>query len=179
MRRLGVEDCWAAHYAPDYLVQSKHLLGGKSAEGTKSDLCFANCHCWRQETVVEHFLQSNMCFFIVFLARSFGSGSERLYVTNKEVGNFAALGNICAQAGGRIPSPQLQNENKAFASVLERHNKGAYLVVHDSEKFTNWAAGEPNTAGGTKECVVADAQGTWHSGSCEEDLLVVCEFSFI
>ncbi|ETE67212.1 hypothetical protein L345_06998, partial [Ophiophagus hannah] len=113
-----------------------------------------------------------MCFFIVFLARSFGSGSQRLYVTNKQVGNFGAVRNICAQAGGRIPSPQLQNENKAFASVLERHNQRAYLVVHDSAKFTNWAEGEPNNAGGTKECVVADAQGAWRSGSCEENLLV-------
>uniref|UniRef100_A0A0B8RQQ0 Phospholipase A2 inhibitor n=1 Tax=Philothamnus irregularis TaxID=1899461 RepID=A0A0B8RQQ0_9SAUR len=118
-------------------------------------------------------------FLTVHRARSFGSGSERLYVTNKEVGTFEALGNICNQAGGRIPSPQLVNENKAFASVLERHNKAAYLVVHNSAKFSSWAAGEPNNADGNKSCVKADAQGAWHAASCDENLLVVCEFSFI
>ncbi|XP_058045172.1 phospholipase A2 inhibitor alpha-like protein [Ahaetulla prasina] len=118
-------------------------------------------------------------FLTVHRARSFGSGSERLYVTNKQVGNFEDLGNICVQAGGRIPSPQLPNENKAFASVLERHNKEAYLVVHNSATFTNWAAGEPNNEDGNKPCVKADAQGAWRSVSCDEELLVVCEFSFI
>ncbi|XP_032088135.1 PLIalpha-like protein [Thamnophis elegans] len=118
-------------------------------------------------------------FFTVHRARSFGSGSERLYVTNKKVGKFGELGNICTQAGGRIPSPQLLNENKAFASVLERRNKEAYLEVRNSATFTNWAEGEPNNADGSKACIKADAQGAWHSASCEEDLLVVCEFSFI
>ncbi|XP_070801739.1 phospholipase A2 inhibitor alpha-like protein [Pituophis catenifer annectens] len=118
-------------------------------------------------------------FLSVHRARSFGSGSERLYVTNKQFGNFEAVRNTCVRAGGRIPSPQLLNENKAFASVLERNNKAAYLVVQNPAKFTNWAAGEPNNANGNKLCVKADTQGAWHSASCDEDLLVVCEFSFI
>nr|B1A4P6.1 RecName: Full=Phospholipase A2 inhibitor clone 03/12; Short=alpha-PLI; Flags: Precursor [Bothrops moojeni]ABZ82337.1 alpha-phospholipase A2 inhibitor precursor [Bothrops moojeni]ABZ82342.1 alpha-phospholipase A2 inhibitor precursor [Bothrops moojeni] len=116
-------------------------------------------------------------FLTVHRARSFGSGSERMYVTNKEIKNFEALRQICEQAEGHIPSPQLENQNKAFANVLERHGKEAYLVVGDSANFTNWAAGEPNKAAGT--CVKADTHGSWHSASCDDNLLVVCEFYFI
>lgn len=122
------------------------------------------------------FLQPDICFFLVFLARSFASGSERLYVTNKEFKKFAAVQDTCAQVGGHIPSPELQNENKAFANVLERHNKDAYLVVRDSANFTNWAEGQPNNVDGA--CVKADTHGAWHSASCDDGLLVVCEFSF-
>ncbi|KAG8135204.1 putative Phospholipase A2 inhibitor alfa-like protein [Naja naja] len=93
-------------------------------------------------------------------------------MTNKKVGKFEDLRNTCTKASGQIPSPQLQKENKAFANVLERQNRRAYLVIHDSPTFTNWAEGELNNVGGTKECVVADAQGAWRSESCEEDLLV-------
>nr|P21756.1 RecName: Full=Phospholipase A2 inhibitor subunit B; Short=alpha-PLI B [Protobothrops flavoviridis] len=116
-------------------------------------------------------------FLTVHKARSFGSGSERLYVSNKEIKTFEPLKEICEEAGGHIPSPQLENQNKAFANVLERHNKAAYLVVGDSANFTNWAAGQPNEADGT--CVKADTHGFWHSASCDEKLLVVCEFYFI
>nr|B1A4R0.1 RecName: Full=Phospholipase A2 inhibitor clone 02/03/06/07; Short=alpha-PLI; Flags: Precursor [Lachesis muta muta]ABZ82351.1 alpha-phospholipase A2 inhibitor precursor [Lachesis muta muta]ABZ82352.1 alpha-phospholipase A2 inhibitor precursor [Lachesis muta muta]ABZ82353.1 alpha-phospholipase A2 inhibitor precursor [Lachesis muta muta]ABZ82354.1 alpha-phospholipase A2 inhibitor precursor [Lachesis muta muta] len=116
-------------------------------------------------------------FLTVHKARSFGSGSERLYVSNKEIGKFEALKEICDQAGGHIPSPQFENQNKAFANVLERHNKEAYLVVDDPANFTNWAAGQPNEADGT--CVKADTHGSWHSASCDDNLLVVCEFYFI
>nr|BAJ14729.1 phospholipase A2 inhibitor [Protobothrops elegans] len=116
-------------------------------------------------------------FLTVHNARSLGSGSERLYVSNKEIKTFEGLGDICEEAGGHIPSPQLENQNKAFASVLERHNKAAYLVVGDSANFTNWAEGQPNKADGT--CVKADTHGSWHSASCDENLLVVCEFYFI
>uniref|UniRef100_A0A8C5SBY4 C-type lectin domain-containing protein n=1 Tax=Laticauda laticaudata TaxID=8630 RepID=A0A8C5SBY4_LATLA len=163
------------------LLSSLLLLGTSLANGhdTGPEGQILNSVAAAVERLEKKIKEVENAFLTVHRARSFASGSERLYVTNKEVGNFAAVGNICAQAGGRIPSPQLQNENKAFASVLERHNKRAYLVVQDSAKFTNWAAEEPNTVGGTKECVVADVQGAWHSGSCEEDLLVVCEFSFI
>ncbi|XP_015676377.1 phospholipase A2 inhibitor subunit B [Protobothrops mucrosquamatus] len=116
-------------------------------------------------------------FLTVHKARSFGSGSERLYVSNKEIKPFEGLGDICEEAGGHIPSPQLENQNKAFANVLERHNKAAYLVVRDSANFTNWAEGQPNKAGGN--CVKADTHGSWYSASCDENLLVVCEFYFI
>ncbi|KAK9400463.1 phospholipase A2 inhibitor subunit A [Crotalus adamanteus] len=116
-------------------------------------------------------------FLTVHKARSFGSGSERLYVSNKEIKSFEDLKVICKQAGGQIPSPQLENQNKAFANVLERHDKEAFLVVGDSANFTNWAAGQPNKADGT--CVKADTHGFWHSASCDDNLLVVCEFYFI
>ncbi|XP_070608085.1 phospholipase A2 inhibitor alpha-like protein isoform X2 [Erythrolamprus reginae] len=119
-------------------------------------------------------------FMSVHRARTFGSGSERLYVTNKQEGNYDTLATICALAGGHVPSPQLPSENKAFASVLERHNKSAFLDVRDSARFINWAEGEPNNADGTKPCVVADPQGgKWHSASCGILGLLVCEFSFI
>uniref|UniRef100_A0A8C6X4J0 C-type lectin domain-containing protein n=1 Tax=Naja naja TaxID=35670 RepID=A0A8C6X4J0_NAJNA len=163
------------------LLSSLLLLGTSLANGHDTDPegQLLNSVAAAVERLDKKIKEVEKAFMTVHRARSFGSGSERLYVTNKQVGNFATVRNTCAQASGRISSPQLQEENKAFASVLERHNQRAYLVVRDSPTFTNWAAGEPNTAGGTKQCVIADAQGVWRSGSCEEQLLVVCEFSFI
>ncbi|XP_007420805.1 PLIalpha-like protein [Python bivittatus] len=163
------------------LVSSLLLLGTSLANGHETDPDGQILHSLvekvhKLEEKVEHVSNA---FFTVHKARSFGSGSERLYVTNKQERNFEILNLTCTEAGGHIPSPQLENENKAFASVLERHDKTAYLVIQDSPKFTHWAEGEPNNADGTKACVIADKHGEWHSASCEEVLLVVCEFSFI
>ncbi|XP_063163784.1 phospholipase A2 inhibitor alpha-like protein [Candoia aspera] len=164
------------------LVSSLLLLGTSLANGHASD---PEGKC-APTTVVEdiQLIQQKVndltnAFYTVHRARTFGSGSERLYVTNKEEGIYEDLNQKCTLAGGRIPSPQLENENKAFASVLERHNKEAYLLIHDPANFTNWAEGEPDNADGTKACVIADKDGAWHAASCEEKLLVVCEFSFI
>nr|BAA86973.1 phospholipase A2 inhibitor alpha isoform [Gloydius brevicaudus siniticus] len=161
------------------LLSSLLLLGTFLANGHETD---PDGHVLNSLMLIVMRLQrefSNLKdgFLTVHKARSFGSGSERLYVTNKEVGNFEGLGEICRQAGGRIPSPQLKNQNKAFANVLERHNKEAYLVVGNSANFTNWAEGQPKKADGT--CVKADTHGLWHSTSCDDNLLVVCEFYFI
>nr|P81077.1 RecName: Full=Myotoxin inhibitor protein; Short=BaMIP; Short=MIP; AltName: Full=Phospholipase A2 inhibitor; Short=alpha-PLI [Bothrops asper] len=42
----------------------------------------------------KEFANLKYAFLTVHKARSFGSGSERLYVTNKEIKNFEPLGDI-------------------------------------------------------------------------------------
>uniref|UniRef100_A0A8C6X4J5 C-type lectin domain-containing protein n=1 Tax=Naja naja TaxID=35670 RepID=A0A8C6X4J5_NAJNA len=163
------------------LLSSLLLLGTSLANGHDTDPegQLLNSVAAAVERLDKKIKEVEKAFMTVHRAQTFENGSERLYMTNKKVGKFEDLRNTCTKASGQIPSPQLQKENKAFANVLERQNRRAYLVIHDSPTFTNWAEGELNNVGGTKECVVADAQGAWRSESCEEDLLVVCEFSFI
>nr|A1XRN2.1 RecName: Full=Phospholipase A2 inhibitor anMIP; Short=alpha-PLI; AltName: Full=Myotoxic phospholipase A2 inhibitory protein; Short=MIP; Flags: Precursor [Atropoides nummifer]ABG37909.1 alpha-type myotoxic phospholipase A2 inhibitory protein [Atropoides nummifer] len=161
------------------LLSGLLLLGTFLANGDEkdSDVQMLNSMIEAVMILQRDFANLRHALMTVHNARSFGRGSERLYVTNKEVSKFEGLEEICSQAGGHIPSPQLENQNKAFEDVLERHNKAAYLVVGDSANFTNWAAGQPNEADGT--CVKADTHGSWHSASCDDNLLVVCEFYFI
>ncbi|XP_020657956.2 phospholipase A2 inhibitor alpha-like protein [Pogona vitticeps] len=118
-------------------------------------------------------------FMTVHRARSFSTGSERLYTTNEQEGNFEMASATCIQAGGRIPSPKKEGENKFLQEVVQRRNKPAFLVGHKGEGYTNWADGEPNNAGGTKNCAEIDIDGKWHAASCEQAHLIVCEFAFI
>ncbi|XP_061490938.1 phospholipase A2 inhibitor alpha-like protein [Rhineura floridana] len=118
-------------------------------------------------------------FFTVHKARSFGSGSERLYITNGGEGDFETANSTCLAAGGHIPSPKKEPENQALQSVLKRHDKSAYVLGHNSVGYTNWAAGEPNNADGTKNCAETDKEGKWRAASCGGKHLIVCEFSFI
>uniref|UniRef100_A0A8D0BP86 C-type lectin domain-containing protein n=1 Tax=Salvator merianae TaxID=96440 RepID=A0A8D0BP86_SALMN len=118
-------------------------------------------------------------FLTVHKARSFSSGSETLYVTNEKQGDVRTISGICTQAGGYIPNPETEAENKALQNVLKRHNKSAFIISDNSVGYTNWAPGQPNNADGTKMCVEADKDGKWHVTSCNQQLLAVCEFSFV
>ncbi|KAH0623426.1 hypothetical protein JD844_006171 [Phrynosoma platyrhinos] len=118
-------------------------------------------------------------YLCLFPARSFASGSEKLYTTNNQEGNFEVANTTCIQAGGHIPSPKKEGENKALQSVLERRNKSAFILGHNSADFANWAPGEPNNSDGTKNCGETDKDGKWRAASCEEKHLIVCEFSFV
>ncbi|XP_048362812.1 phospholipase A2 inhibitor alpha-like protein [Sphaerodactylus townsendi] len=109
------------------------------------------------------------------LARSFGSGSERLFVTNGKDGSFATANHTCIQTRGYVPTPDNEAENNALAKVLQRHNKAAFLG-HVSSGYSNWAPQEPTSAKGAKNCVKMDTDGKWRSASCEEQLLTTCEF---
>ncbi|XP_060625029.2 phospholipase A2 inhibitor alpha-like protein [Anolis sagrei] len=117
-------------------------------------------------------------FYTVHHARSFATGSEKLYTTNEQEGNFEEASATCTQAGGHIPSPKKEGEWKALQKVLERHNTCTFIAGQDLENSENWAPGEPNNADGTKNCVTMDKDGKWHAASCEEKHLFVCQFSF-
>nr|XP_056706224.1 phospholipase A2 inhibitor alpha-like protein [Euleptes europaea] len=114
-------------------------------------------------------------FFAVHHARSFGSGSERLFVTNGHEGNFDTANRTCIQARGYVPAPQNEAENNALVNVAKRHSKTAYLG-HISAGYSNWAPGEPSSPKGAKSCVKIDQEGKWSATSCEEQLLLICEF---
>lgn len=112
----------------------------------------------------------------VFLARTLGRGTEKIYSTNEHESTYAFANATCVQNFGRIPSPRSDAENQALQSVLKRHNKAAY-IDRNSSGYSNWAVGQ-QTEAGSKNCVKMETDGQWRSASCQENLLTVCEFSF-
>uniref|UniRef100_A0A803T193 C-type lectin domain-containing protein n=1 Tax=Anolis carolinensis TaxID=28377 RepID=A0A803T193_ANOCA len=95
----------------------------------------------------------------------------------------------CLQAGGQLASPKTSTENAAIQQIVARHNKAAYLGMNDLQaegtykhlngevvEYTNWAAEEPNNAGGKEDCIEIYLDGKWNDRSCTERRLIVCEF---
>ncbi|KAJ6661636.1 hypothetical protein lerEdw1_013875 [Lerista edwardsae] len=109
-------------------------------------------------------------------ARTFGRGTEKIYSTNELEANYASANATCHQNFARIPSPRSDAENRALQSVLKKHNKEAY-IDRNSSGYSNWAAGQQNVAD-NKNCVKMNTNGNWIPASCEEYLLLVCEFPF-
>ncbi|XP_054839810.1 phospholipase A2 inhibitor alpha-like protein [Eublepharis macularius] len=142
------------------------------------------CHEELQSLVVklnalsEEVKKLNSAFYNVHRARSFGSGSEKLFVTNGHEDNFDAANHTCIQTRGYVPSPKNEAENNALVKVVQRHNKSAYLG-HIPSGYSNWAPGEPSSAKGAKTCVKIDNDGKWRATSCEEQLLITCEFTVV
>lgn len=140
------------------------------------------CHEELQSLVVkinslsEKVEELESAFKTVHLARSFGSGSEKLFVTNGHEGNFDTANHTCVQTRGYVPCPKDEAENKALMKVLQRHNKPAYLG-HILSEYSNWAPGEPSSAKGAKTCVKIENDGKWRATACEEQLLITCEFT--
>lgn len=103
---------------------------------------------------------------------------------------FQEAQQVCAQAGGQLPSPRSAAENEALQELVEFENKGAaFLSMTDSETegtftypggeplgYSNWAPGEPNNNGGNEDCVEIFTNGKWNDKSCGEKRLVICEF---
>ncbi|XP_015271971.1 PREDICTED: PLIalpha-like protein [Gekko japonicus] len=147
----------------------------------KEECCHAELQSLieRQDYLTKQMKSLETAFYTVHHARSFGSGSESLFVTNGHEGNFDTANSTCAQAKGFIPSPANEAENNALMKTLQRHNKEAYLS-HVSAGYSNWAPGEPSSAKGAESCVkIDDDDGKWRTTSCEEQLLITCEFSFV
>ncbi|XP_053168725.1 phospholipase A2 inhibitor alpha-like protein [Hemicordylus capensis] len=118
-------------------------------------------------------------FYSVHNARTFATGSEKLYTTNEKEGNYQSANATCVEAGGHMPAPKRDSENQALQNVLKkRANQSVYLDRNVSGYF-NWAPQEQINPDENKNCVAIDTNGKWRAISCEERLLIVCEFSFV
>ncbi|XP_060097017.1 phospholipase A2 inhibitor subunit A-like [Heteronotia binoei] len=132
----------------------------------------------RLDSLSKELKDLSTAFYSVHNARSFGSGSESLFVTNGQEGNFDTASSICLRAKGVVPVPANEAENNALMKTLQRHNKSAYLgKILDG--YSNWAPGEPSGTKAAKTCTKIDDDGQWRATSCEEQLLITCEFSFV
>ncbi|XP_044276437.1 phospholipase A2 inhibitor alpha-like protein [Varanus komodoensis] len=120
-------------------------------------------------------IRTKNAFRSVQNARTFATGSKNLFTTNKMKGDFETVDSICSHAGGQVPSPQNEADNKALQSVVERNNEQAF-VHYQGSSYTNWADGEPSNADRTKNCAVINQSGKWHAATCQEEHLAVCEF---
>ncbi|XP_059518197.1 pulmonary surfactant-associated protein D-like isoform X2 [Myotis daubentonii] len=102
---------------------------------------------------------------------------------------FQEAEQVCAQAGGQLPSPHSEAENHTLQQLVEAEDKVAFLSMTFSKaegKFTypggeplvysNWAPGEPNNAAGNEHCVEMYTNGKWNDTPCGERRLVICEF---
>ncbi|XP_059518193.1 pulmonary surfactant-associated protein D-like isoform X1 [Myotis daubentonii] len=103
---------------------------------------------------------------------------------------FQEAEQVCAQAGGQLPSPRSAAENEALQHLLEAENKGAaFLSMTDSQTegrftypggeplvYSNWAPRQPDNYGGIEHCVEIFTNGKWNDTPCGEKRLVICEF---
>ncbi|XP_015423942.1 PREDICTED: pulmonary surfactant-associated protein D-like [Myotis davidii] len=103
---------------------------------------------------------------------------------------FLEAQEVCAQAGGQLPSPRSAAENEALQQLVDAENKGnAFLSMTDAQTegsftypggeplvYSNWNLGEPNDDGGNEHCVEIFSNGLWNDIPCEERRLVICEF---
>ncbi|XP_014306413.1 pulmonary surfactant-associated protein D-like [Myotis lucifugus] len=118
------------------------------------------------------------------------SVGQKVFKTARFVKPFQEAQQVCAQAGGQLPSPRNAAENEALKQLVEIENKGAaFLSMTDSQTegkfiypggeslvYSNWASGEPNNYRDMEDCAEMYTNGQWNDGPCGEKRLVVCEF---
>ncbi|XP_054585312.1 pulmonary surfactant-associated protein D-like [Eptesicus fuscus] len=106
------------------------------------------------------------------------------------VKHFYEAQQVCAQAGGQLPSPRSAIEKEALQQLVEAEDKGAaFLSMTDSQTegrftypggeplvYSNWAPGEPNDDSGREDCVEILTNGKWNDITCGAKRLVICEF---
>ncbi|EPQ11172.1 Pulmonary surfactant-associated protein D [Myotis brandtii] len=115
---------------------------------------------------------------------------QKVFKSGGFLKTFYEARQVCAQAGGQMPSPRSAAENHALQLLLEAENKGAaFLSMTDFKTkgrftypggkplvYSNWAPGEPNDENGNEHCVEIFTNGKWNDKPCGAKRLVICEF---
>ncbi|XP_030309113.1 pulmonary surfactant-associated protein A isoform X2 [Calypte anna] len=113
---------------------------------------------------------------------------EKLFASNGKRADVGSALGLCEEAGGTLPTPMNEEENKAILAIVQQYNQYAYLGIKESEapgqfkylngmsvNYTMWHRYEPNGKG-TEKCVQMSTDGSWYDIKCNLNLLVVCEF---
>ncbi|XP_071986212.1 collectin-46-like isoform X1 [Engystomops pustulosus] len=114
---------------------------------------------------------------------------DKIYTSKGEVANYQDAKAACNNAGGQLPSPRNEKENKVLKEFYKIKNSRSFLYMNDMKtegtftypngdpiSYANWNSGEPNDADKAEDCVEIREDGKWNDAGCSKSLLVICEF---
>ncbi|KAJ8950569.1 hypothetical protein NQ318_015702 [Aromia moschata] len=133
------------------------------------------------------FVRKKVLRIKILVPEQYGDSPYRVF---GKANYFMAL-EVCAANGLRLIRINDQNKNDEVTYFIEKLTAitGPYwtsasrlydghtwaFAVGDPVKYFNWAAGEPNNAGGNEQCVEILRRGEWNDKDCATERFVLCE----
>jgi hypothetical protein len=97
---------------------------------------------------------------------------------------WAAAAKACADRGGQLVTVSSAEENAflvglgvadAWIGFTDAVTEGTFVWSSGESTYLNWGAMQPDNAGGSENCAVFLADGTWNDAPCGEARGYVCE----